>query len=483
MTTDKDFKLDSLQDSTAWSLTAIEMANIRSLQLDQNKDEADLTQEAGNVIIPTNEGDKKISDFVTELKTEASKLNLNDMTRDQKKAAVSNFVKETSVFGVNLGRWSEIVALIQMVVKPLLWADGIFGPKTFDAIMAYEAPVEEPTEPAIAVEPTDMEGKDYSDIMKDVLNMKLPIDSVPNCRGCFDTLRTLWYVTPQDTLKNVVFMPITDTLIFQNTGTPMVVSMKGIYNMVGGYMKKINGPLLVQRITDAFEKVSISVADKATKEMADKSKEMALQFGKDLSYRKELLQDAMNGFNVPDIIAKLIVDPNSDSTIDTVKSTIGRQSATLRYNRDQLVELSDRVTKSSVLEPTKTNILNDIAKSQKVVVNEIEKRVKIDALLVDYKTMKNGILALANKVDLGMKLPIDEALAQLRLVPSTIEKYRKNLANSMKKIAVPCDKAWNTDRATKFYEVGNKMLTDIENRVKNKAESNGLPYGVMSASA
>ncbi len=80
------------------------MANIRSLQLDQNKDEADLTQEAGNVIIPTNEGDKKISDFVTELKTEASKLNLNDMTRDQKKAAVSNFVKETSVFGVNLGR-------------------------------------------------------------------------------------------------------------------------------------------------------------------------------------------------------------------------------------------------------------------------------------------------------------------------------------------------------------------------------------------
>jgi len=57
--------------------------------------------------------------------------------------------------------------------------------------MAYEAPVEEPTEPAIAVEPTDMEGKDYSDIMKDVLNMKLPIDSVPNCRGCFDTLRTL----------------------------------------------------------------------------------------------------------------------------------------------------------------------------------------------------------------------------------------------------------------------------------------------------
>jgi len=259
--------------------------------------------------------------------------------------------------------------------------------------------------------------------------------------------------------------------------------MKGIYNMVGGYMKKINGPLLVQRITDAFEKVSISVADKATKEMADKSKEMALQFGKDLSYRKELLQDAMNGFNVPDIIAKLIVDPNSDSTIDTVKSTIGRQSATLRYNRDQLVELSDRVTKSSVLEPTKTNILNDIAKSQKVVVNEIEKRVKIDALLVDYKTMKNGILALANKVDLGMKLPIDEALAQLRLVPSTIEKYRKNLANSMKKIAVPCDKAWNTDRATKFYEVGNKMLTDIENRVKNKAESNGLPYGVMSASA
>lgn len=194
-------KLEELKDSTAWSLTVEEKSILRDRQLNAT-DEAALIEEAWNVVID-GEGNKRVKDFVSELQKEINGLkvtvsgekvvNRKDMDREQKKTAIKNLIDTKPIFGKILGRSSELVALIQMVVKPLWWADGILGPKTADAIIAYEAPVEKP-KPNATPEPIDslpaiaLKDVSTSDLKTWIADTNL---NNPNIEHC-DTCIALW---------------------------------------------------------------------------------------------------------------------------------------------------------------------------------------------------------------------------------------------------------------------------------------------------